>query len=104
MDRNISGEDIALIEREFEDAIADMRDNVRILSGNLKKMIDNFSEIEKYWATEASVGVVEKVHNISDSALSSQEKIKNYCNAILSSVGSGEMLDFISQEKGLGNE
>lgn len=90
---NISGDDIALIEKEFENAIMDLNESVRTLDVNLKKVIDNFSDIEKYWTTDGSEGVIRKIEEVSSSVSNSQKNIKFYCKAILSSVGSGDMLD-----------
>jgi hypothetical protein len=99
---NISGDDIALIEREFENAIMDLNDTVRKVDVNLKKVMDNFSDLGKYWTTRGSESVIRKIEEVSSSVSTSQKNIKIYCRAILSSVGSGDMLDVgsdIAEEK-----
>ena len=99
---NISGDDIALIEREFKNAIMDLNDAVRKVDVNLKKVMDNFSDLGKYWTTKGSDSVIRKIDEVSSSVLDSQKNIKVYCKGILSSVGSGDMLDVgsdIAEEK-----
>ena len=90
---NISGDDIALIEKEFENAIMDLNESVRKVDVNIKKVMDNFSDIGKYWTTDGSENVIKKIEDVSSSVLNSQKNIKFYCKAILSSVGSGDMID-----------
>lgn len=90
---NISGDDIALIEREFENAIMDLNDTVRKVDVNIKKIMDNFSDLGKYWTTKGSDSVIRKIDEVSSSVLDSQKNIKVYCKAIMSSVGSADMLD-----------
>ena len=104
MNNAISGTDVALIEREFEDAIRDMNDDVRALNNVLKKMIDNFSELDDFWNTKSSADILERFHDVSNSVISSQKKIDYYCGVISSDVLDGENLDYTPYVKEDNNE
>ena len=104
MNHGISGESVAMIEKEFQNAIKDLNESIRDLNASLKRTTDNFSDLKNYWNTEGSVSVLNRLSDVSKKISLSQRNIRGYCDVILSSVGNQEMLNFDSDIVGVDYE